>query len=220
MIKHNQDGAVNGVILSLIFTVLLLIATIAFAFWAFSGRQDYKNHTDTKIQAAVATAVQANSAAKDKQFAEELKNPLTTYNGPQTLGAIAMQYPKTWSAYINTGSGDTQLDAYFNPTFVPVLGSANTLYALHVKVLSQAYASVIQGYGGLQRAGKVTVSAYALPKVPSAVGSKVEGQISGQMTGTIVYLPLRSQTIQIETDGGQYLADFNNYILPNFSFSP
>jgi hypothetical protein len=36
----------------------------------------------------------------------------------------------------------------------------------------------------------------------------------------MVVLPLRSQTLQIETAGSQFLGDFNNNILPNFSFSP
>jgi hypothetical protein len=36
----------------------------------------------------------------------------------------------------------------------------------------------------------------------------------------MVVLPLRSQTVQIWTEGTQYVDDFNKLILPNFSFSP
>jgi hypothetical protein len=52
MIKHNQDGAVNGVAVSLIFTVILLLGSLGFGFWAFSSREDYKNHSDAKSAAA------------------------------------------------------------------------------------------------------------------------------------------------------------------------
>lgn len=222
MTKHNQDGAVNGLVLSLILTVILLLASIGFGGWAFNSRQDYKNHSDAKAQVVAAAAVKKNSADKDKQFAEELKNPLTTFTGPQTLGSIVLMYPKTWSQYVdaNDATGGN-LSLYFNPVAVTsVSAESSTQYALRVKVVNQQYSNVLQGYASRQRSGKVQVSAYALPKLPNVVGSKIEGQITSQLSATVVLLPLRSQTIELETDGGQYLADFNNYILPNFSFSP
>lgn len=222
MIKHNQDGAVNGLVISLVFAVILLLGTIGFGAWAFSSREDYKANSDTKVNLAVQSAVQANSLKKDKQFAEEAKKPLKTYNGPEALGSLTVNFPKTWSGYVNSaGATNSGLDVYFAPGVVPPIGDQASVFALRVQVLNQAYAQVVESFSAQQKQGKATISAYSLPKVPKAVGVKVTGTVPGKETAaTFVILPLRSQTLQIETDGTQFLDDFNNNILPNLSFSP
>jgi hypothetical protein len=221
MIKHNQDGAVSGVAISLVLTILLLIGAIGFGVWAFGGRQDYKNNVDSKISAAVSVAKQKQVADDNVRFAEEAKNPLKLYNGPAAYGSLAIAFPKTWSGYVDdTGTGSALVDGYFTPGVVPSATNPNSVFALRVQVLNQAYAQVLQSFSGQQKAGKLTVSAYALPKLPNVVGVLVSGQLSSQKTVTMVVLPLRSTTLEISTEGTQYLEDFNKNILPNFSFSP
>jgi hypothetical protein len=222
MIKHNQDGAVNGAVISLILTVILLLGAVGFGYWAFSGRQDYKNNSDAKAAAAAEKAVAANSAKKNKQFIEDYKKPLKTYNGPEALGSVVMQFPKTWSGYIKSaGANNSGLDAYFAPGVVPPADALTSVFALRVQVLSQNYSQVLQSLNSQQKGGQLTIAAYTLPKLPKVVGVKVTGTLQGQQTtSTTVVLPLRSQTVEIQTFGTQFLDDFNNYILPNFSFSP
>lgn len=226
MIKHNQDGAINGLAVSLVFAVLLLIAALAFGGWAFSGRQDYKNNADAKINAAVQVAVQQNSAAKEAAFATAAKNPLSTYNGPETYGSLVVNYPKTWSGYVDDTDQSTPINAYFAPGVVPALSATSSVFALRVQVLDQAYAQVVSAISNQSgtRQTPPTVKAYTLPKVPQAVGVEVSGALPGSgndtITGTMVILPLRANTLEIWTEGTQYLSDFNTYILPYFSFSP
>lgn len=224
MIKHNQDGAVNGAVISLILAILLLIGAMVFGGWAYSSRQDYKNHTDQKIADAVTVAKQVESTAKDKQFTEDEKNPLKTYTGPQAYGSLVIQFPKTWSGAVDdTGSASGALvDGYFNPGVVPSLTNQSSIFAMRVQVLGQTYAATVQSLDGLQQSqdNPTTFAPYALPKLPKVVGLHLTGGLPNQKTGTMVVLPLRSQTLEIWTEGGQFTADFNNYILPNFSFSP
>lgn len=224
MVKHNQDGAVNSLVISLVFAVILLIGALGFGGWAFSSRQDYKNNTDAKINAAVVVAKQQEGSVKDLQFAEISKKPLKAYNGPEAYGSLVVNFPKTWSAYVDdTGVGGTPVDGYFAPGTVPSATGQNSVFALRVQVLNQTYAQVVQSFSGQQQAGKLALSAYALPLLPKIVGLKAVGQTSSQTnlsTVTMVVLPLRSNTLEIWTEGNQYLADFNNNILPNFSFSP
>jgi hypothetical protein len=201
--KHNQDGAANGVVISLVFAVMLLIGAAGFGAWAFNSRQDFKNHTDVKVSAAVAIAKKQQNDADKIQAAEEAKQPLQTYNGPEPAGSVVLEFPKTWSAYINdTSGGNTLVDGYFAPKIVPSITNPASVFALRLQVLNQGYPQTVQGFAGQQKAGLVTISAYALPKVPQAV------------------LPLRSQTIEIWTQTNQYLGDFNDNILAHFSFSP
>lgn len=221
MIKHNQDGAVNGLLVSLIFAVLLLIGAAGFGVWAFGSRQDYKDHTDAKVSAAVGVAKQQESAVKDLEFAEASKNPLKTYSGPEAYGSIVLNYPRTWSGYVDdTGKGSALVDGYFSPGVVPSISDQSSVFALRVQVINQPYDQVLQNFSSQQQAGKLTATAYALPKVAKTVGVELNGQISDQVTATMVVLPLRSETLEIWTEGTQYVADFNKYILPNFSFSP
>ena len=223
--KHNQDGAANGLAISLILAVLLLIGALSFGVWAYMGRQDYKDNTDAKIAAAVKIAKQQESSLKDKQFQEAEKNPLKTYNGPEAYGSIAITYPKTWSAYVDdsaNGSGNgALLDGYFYPGAVPSVTKQGGTFALRFQVLGQSYSQTLQTFNSLQQSDNPPqVVPYALPKVPKIVGIKVSGTLPNEKTGTMVVLPLRSQTLEIWTDGNQFASDFNNIILPNFIFSP
>ncbi len=221
MNKHNQDGAINGVVISLVFTVLLLIGAVGFGGWAFTSRQDYKDNSDAKSAAAAEAAVKDNSIAKDKQFAEAAKQPLKTYKGPDAYGSMVIAYPKTWSGYVDdTGKGNNNLDGYFAPGVVPSTADDKSVFALRTSVVNKAYKDVLDDFGTQQQAGKLTVSAYSLPKLKKVVGVKVVGELQDQSSVTMVVLPLRSQTLEIWTEGTQYLNDFNNNILPNFTFSP
>jgi hypothetical protein len=226
MIKHNQDGGVSGETISFVLTILVLLGAIGFGAWAFSGRQDYKNHVDAKIAAAVQVAQKQESATLTAQFAQYAKQPLKTYQGPEAYGSVVINYPKTWSGYVDdTGAGSALVDGYFAPGVLPALTAQTSVFALRVQVLNQAYTQTLQNFTGQQQGGQLSVAAYALPKLPQVVGVKVSGQLntsgsSTTTTTTMIVLPLRSDTLEISTQGTQYLADFNNNILRNFSFSP
>jgi hypothetical protein len=224
MIKSNQQGAANGVVISLILTFVLLIGSMAFAAWAYSGRQDYKDNADAKVSAAVQTATRQESDKKDVQFAEAAKNPLKNYTGPAAYGSVSVSYPKTWSGYVDeTGHGNALVDGYFAPGVVPSINGQNSVFALRVQVVSQPYSQILQSLAGQQQAGKISIKAYALPKFPNNPGIFLTGQVSNvsqNSTITMVVIPFRSQTIQLWTEGTQFVSDFNNYILPNFSFAP
>ncbi|HMH30948.1 MAG TPA: hypothetical protein VK534_00540 [Methylomirabilota bacterium] len=222
MTKHNQDGAANGLVISLVLATLLLIGMIGFAAWAYTSRADYKDKSDQKVAAAVEVAKQQESKLKDLQFAEEIKNPLKIYVSPEASGSLSISFPKTWSGYVEDGSSSNSalLDGFFSPGVVPSTKNTTSVFALRVKVVGQPYATVLKGFDSLQKSGKLTSSAYSLPKVPKVIGVKVNGEISDKKTVTMVVLPLRSQALEIWTEGTTYLDDFNNIILPNFSFSP
>ena len=231
MIKHNQDG-VSGVLVSLVLCIVLLIGATGFSVWAYSGRQDYKNNTDAKITAAVAIAKQQEGTAKDKLFAEESKSPLKVYSGPEAYGSIVLSYPKTWSGYVADTSGDngnntTPVDGYFHPGVVPSISDQASVFSLRMQVLGQSYSQTLDNIKQSQESNNpAVIKPYALPKLPKTVGVELTGPLpindssSNSKTGVMVILPLRSQTLELWTEGSQYTNDFNKYILPNFTFSP
>jgi archaellum component FlaF (FlaF/FlaG flagellin family) len=221
MNKHDQNGSINSLLAPLILITLLFFGAAGFGYWAFMERQDYKLNTDEKVAAAVKLARQDESTKKDKQFAEEEKNPLEIYNGPAEFGSLSIAYPKTWSAYIDdTGRSSADIDGFFYPGVVPSITSKDATFALRIKVINQDYQSAVSQFNKAQQNGLVTVEPYSLPQVPDVVGVIVNGQVTKDKTGTIVVLPLREKSIQVSTEGGEYKRDFVEHVLPNLTFVP
>ena len=211
-----QGGVIATVLLS-----LLLVMTLIFGLWAFVGRQSYKSDADAKIAAAVAANTKQTQQTDSANFAKQSEQPLKDFQGPATYGSLHVKYPKTWSAYISLNDGNgNPINAYFQPDYVPDINGGNSLYALRVVITPNPYSQEMQQFGGTSGNGTSTVSAYSLPSVPSIVGSRVDGVIINSKQGSMILLPLRDKTIEIWTESGQYLNDFNSNILPNVTFSP
>lgn len=219
--KTNQTGAINVLLLPVIFLALLLIGAAGFGLWAYNGRQDYKNNSDAKVQAAVAVAQQQTATAKDNEFAEKYKLPLDTYNGPSAYGSVVLKYPKTWSGYVveSNGNSGTALDGYFYPGVVPSISDAGKAFALRFQVVSQSYTDVLRDLQNNQDKN-LTITSYALPNVSNTVGVMAKGQIIQNKTGSEVVLPMRDKTLKIWTEGSDFQGDFDSIILANFSFQP
>ncbi|MBL8122122.1 hypothetical protein JNM87_05230 [Candidatus Saccharibacteria bacterium] len=215
----DQRGS-TAVIVGMSLLVVLLLAAIGFGVWAFMGRQDYKNNVDSKIDAAVKANTKEVQAKDAKDYAEAAKQPLKLYTGPEPYGSVHINYPKTWSAYVVATGGGQPLDAYFNPDFVPSATDQKSVFALRVQVAQTTYSASLSQYQGLQKQGKVTVAPFALPKTPNTVGVRIDGQLTATKQGSMVILPVRDKTLKIWIESNQFVADFNNIILPNASFSP
>lgn len=219
-----ERGEMDVLLIPVILLAVLLIGAGSFAFWAYSGRQNYKDNTDSIVATAVAANTKQVQSQDAAQYAQAAKNPLTIYTGPDAYGSVKISYPKNWSAYIDTTNSSTPLDAYFHDGYVPSTDSGQT-YNLRVQVNAQSYNTVLSQYAGQIQAGTVTAAPYSLPKVPNVVGTILTGQVlldspGGNGVGTIILLPLRSTTLEIWTESNDYLSDFNTYILPNLTFSP
>lgn len=221
--RSGQRGEFNLLAIPLFFMVVLFFGAAAFGYWAWTGRQDYKNNADQKIAAAVETAVSQNSVKKDKEFAEKEKSPLDIYEGPSAYGSVKIAYPKTWSVYVHSPTSNPQpLDAYFSPLAVPSVTDNSSVYALRVKVLTSSYATVVKAMDNNIKAGKVRATPFALEKVPDVVGLRADGEIlqNRKLNGAMIVLPMRDKTLQVWTEDAQLINDFNNIIIKNMSFSP
>jgi hypothetical protein len=199
--------------------VVLLLGVAGFGTWAFASRQDYKNNSDQKSAAAATAAVKDTQIKDAAKYAEESKNPLKQFVGPSQFGSVTAQYPKTWSGYI-IANASTPLSAFFHPDVVPDVVSQGNAYALRIQVVSRSYAQQLLMYETQVQSKKVTVKPYSLPKVPDVVGSRIDGQISTNNQGSVIILPLRNLALQISTESQDFEKDFNEIILPNFTFSP
>ncbi len=216
----NDRGSINTLLIPLIITIILLIATASFAVWAFMERADYKNNVEGKVKTAVGVAIKETETRKDNEFQEREKQPLTNYQGPSAFGSVLIKYPKSWSAYVDeSGRSSSPVDGYFHPTTVPGIQSG-TAYALRLQVVERSFSDEVKSFDNAVKQGKVRSQAYAPVNVKNVVGVRIEGEIIPKQQGIMVLLPLRDKTVKIYTQSNQFFNDFNTNILPNFSFTP
>lgn len=222
ILQSNERGEINVLLIPVVLLSVLFIAAASFAYVANNGRQDYKNNVDAKIAVAVAAdkkVVQNEDAA---QYAQVAKQPLKTYVGPEAYGTIRVSYPKTWSAYILDSSTNSSnpLDAYFAPNSVPDIAGTTSSFSLRIQVTSTSYDQTVKQYANQLQQNALTLTPYSLPKLPNVIGVRITGQIEQSKQGIMVILPVRDKTLKIWTEASAFTDDFNNNILPNFTFSP
>jgi hypothetical protein len=221
MKTNSQAGYVSGTLISLIMSIIFLVGALSFGAWAFMSRQDYKNHSDRKALKAADERQKATEDADAVKYAEAAKSPLTTHKAPDQYGGITVQYPKTWSAYvIEEGSGTNVVEDYFHPGAVPNVNNRDNAFALRVEVVSQTYDKVLKTFDNGISTHKVVAAPYAFAKVPSVIGTRLDGEIVLKKQGSMIIVPMRNLTLKVWTESPTYLADFNNIILPNLTFSP
>jgi hypothetical protein len=219
------SGRSRSIPFTILLTVLLVISLV-FGGWAFSKMQDYKNNSDQKTAQAVAQAEANQKTQLQAQFDEQSKSPNKTFHGSSTYGSVSFSYPKTWSAYVDTSSTSEPINAYFHPNEVPGIQS-KTAYALRLELLSTDYAQIVQQFSSQIQQGTLTAKAYTPPKLNGVTnvqpGTLFSGQINSSdstQIGTLLAIKVRDKTLEISTQSADYLADFNNTILPSLSFAP
>jgi hypothetical protein len=222
--NSGSDGRKN--LLTTVVLTILLVISLIFGGWAFSKMQDYKTNSDKKTKAAVASAVLAAQQAQKVQDDQDNKSPNKTFQGSPTYGSISFNYPKTWSAYVDTTNTSEPINAYFQPDVVPGIQS-KTAYALRLELLSTDYSQIVQQLSSQIQQGNLTAKAYLPPKLNGVTnvqpGTLFSGQINSQDTtqrGTLLVIKVRDKTLQISTQSNNYLSDFNNTVLASLSFAP
>lgn len=211
----------KGMLIAVILLSLLLLSTLVFALWAYSNMSNYKNNSDAITAAAVQKATQETQTSKDNEYLEKMKSPYRTYKGSETYGSVEVTYPNTWSAYVDEkgSNGSAVIDGYFNPGFVPGTGTESP-FALRMQVSTQKYEDYVKQMESRIKQGTVSASAYRAPKVPSALGTRFEGEINPGKKVSLVALPLRDKTLLIWTESNTILSDFNNIVLAQLTFIP
>lgn len=219
---HHRSTLIIGAL-----SVLLLLALI-FGFWAFGGRQDYKNKSDVKVANAVAAVKTAEDASQKQLYNEELKKPYKTYSGSATFGTISFNYPLTYSAYVDSSNSSSPIEGYFHPGIVPGIQSG-TAFALRVELVAAAYSQVVGQLSALSQKGGLSASAYIPAKMKSVknvqpgtlfVGAISTDQQGAAQNGAELVIPVRDKTLQIYTQSNDYIGDFNNIVLPSLTFVP
>ena len=215
MRKNNEAGAVNPLVIS---NVLLAILTIAFGaamIWAYTNYMDQKNNVDAKIEVAVADAKKVQSEEDEKQFMEREKAPYVAFVGPDDLGRVTFNHPKTWSVYVGKTTPNSY-EAYLNPVAVPTVGSG-TPYAVRVVVQQTSYEKTLESYQSQIKKGELRSSAVS---AGGQNGIRLDGSFSKTVKGSMVIFKIRDKSLLIASDATTFQNDFDKIILPSLTFNP
>lgn len=215
----DQRGSVAAVV-SIVLLSISLVGAVAFAFWAYSGRQDYKYNSDKKVAAAVKENTKKIQAEDAKAFAIEAEKPLKVYRGPEAYGSVMVSIPKTWSVYVPATNASVPFNFFAHPDVVPDVADKNSRFALRISVLSQKYDTVLKTFNGQLQKGKVTIKPYSLPENPEEIGSRIDGELKENQRGSVILMPVRDKTLKIWTESEEYLRQFEEYVLTSAKFVP
>lgn len=228
MIKmRGQQGFAASILLAGVFFVLF-IAVAGFGYWAFSGRQDYKNNVDKKINEAVASSEESQKAKLEADFFEKEKSPNKVYKGPLSLGTVTFNYPKTWSAYVDESNSSAPLNGFFHPDVVPGVQSS-TAFAIRMELTTRDYSSTLKEFDNQVKQGKVTAKAYVPPKMVNisnvSTGTRLDGAISKDnqgkdKIGSMLIIKVRDKTLKLYTESTAFSSDYENIILATLTYIP
>jgi hypothetical protein len=214
-----RSSSAGFVPISLILNIVLSVLVLGvggFAVWAFMGYQDYKNNVDVKVEDAVKGAKTAQKKDDDVLFAQQEKLPTRQLVGPDELGSVTLDYPKTWSVYVGS-NGDQQptYEAYLYPGAVPPI-SGNTPNALRVTVVNQPYDQILQSLDQFVKNGDLKATSITLNGVS---GIRFDGKIGQNTQGSMIVFKVRDKTLKVYTETDTFRGDFDNIILPSLKFN-
>ena len=215
MYRKSEAGAVNPLVVSNALLAVLVIAFGSAMVWAYINYQDQKNNVDAKVEVAVADAKKAQADTDLKDFTEREKSPYKGFVGPDDLGHVTFQYPKTWSAYVAKSSSGSYA-AYLHPDVVPTV-SNGTQYALRVSIETAAYERTLDGFQSLVKKGELRSSSVT---VSGLSGVRLDGNFSKTLQGSMVIFKIRDKSLMIATDAKVFQNDFDKVVLPSLSFNP
>ena len=196
----------TGLIIALILTSLLAATFIGLFVWMFVQWDDIKTDVGGKINAAVATAVEQNTAKLETKFAEKEKYPYTHFAGPSDYGELSFEYPKTWHVYEASAAGNKDdYRAYLNPGKVPTIDQDHP-YALRVTILNQLSETVIADYAKAVQDGELKLT---VQPVNGENANIYTGTLDDGHVGILAVFRIRDKTVVLRTDsekvfGGEF----------------
>lgn len=209
--------SLNPLIAPLVIAVVLTFLLAGASIYFYSRYRSASNNLQAQIDTAVDAAKAEQKTQLETEFAESSKSPYETYQAPVALSSIKVTYPKTWSSHVIEKSGTgLVLNGYFHPKTVPDTKKKG-VFALRVTLETKAYAKEVETYDKLVDKGDVTAKAVTISGIK---GVRFEGSIEKDIKGAVVLIPVRDKTLTIWTENADYVQDFTNIILKEFSFSP
>ncbi len=196
--NQNQSRGGFGVLIALLVLFALFAVTFIILFvWMYTQYADATTALNAKVDAAVATAVEENTAKLEEEFIEREKSPFKTFTGPVDYGELSFQYPKTWSVYEYASATDGgSFGVVFNPNKITSANS-KTVNALRFVVDNSSFEKAISSYESQVKSGKLQLK---IIQVNGSNANLYYGTFSNGFQGAVVLIKIRDKTAKLTTD--------------------
>lgn len=212
---RQEEGAVTAAFVASVILGFFAVIFGAVMIWALVNYNDQKNNVDNKIDVAVLEAQQQQKDKDAEEFAEREKEPYKKFIGPDDLGRVTFEYPKTWSAFVqNDGRDSSTYQAFLHPNVVPPVTKGQK-FALRMTIDSKSYEEVLEKYEKLIEKGNLRSSTI---KVSGYNGNRLDGSFDDETKGSAVVFKVRDKTLILQTDSEQFVPDFDSIILKSLTF--
>lgn len=212
----HETGAANPLLIASVILALFSAGLAGFGIWSYTNYLDQRNNTDAKIEKAVTAAKQTQANELEKDFLEREKQPYDKFNGPDDLGHVTFDYPKTWSLYVADNGATGDYEAYLNPGSVPAVSNSQP-YATRVLVSSKGYEETLKSFESSTKKGSLKSSPIT---VNGFTGVRLDGTFSKEREGSSVIFKVRDKSLIISTDATTFKNDFDAIILKSLDFNP
>lgn len=217
MQKHTQSGELNPLVIPLVLLLVISLGMSAFGIWSYLQYSAQRDNVQGIVDGEVAKAKQKQQEEDQKVFAEREKEPYRQFIGPDDLGRVEFNYPKTWSIYVNKAGRGGNYEALFHPNKVHPVSNRQP-YALRVVVQPRSYESIVNSYRSRVEQGRLRSDAAT---INGFNGVRLSGKLSEQVpNGTVVLFKVRDKTLSITSESSEFFSDFNNIVLEDLRFNP
>jgi len=206
--------------LPLILAVLMFLLALGLGILAIIYIQKYADastNLDQHRAEAASAAKEEQKQADEKDFLEREKLPYRAYEAPAVLGALKIEFPKTWNVYaLEEETASLQLDIYMYPGVVRATQSTTEPYSFRAKLERKLYTDALESYSNDVEKGTLKAKAVT---VSGITGTRLDGEVVKGRTGSLILLPVRDKTLSIWTESPNYAADFET-IVQKINISP
>lgn len=195
--------------------VVLVVVVIAL-FWALAQYQGARNDIDAELEAAREVARTEQKAESEAACKELMNSPFSLITGPSEYGSLKVQYPKTWSVFIQEAAargGDYRV--FFHPKVIrPIRDEERFALRLIIYDDRNRYEGFENEYRGLVEDRKLTVSDWSKTTTDgyNATGLRFDGQFNDELKGSVLIFRIRDKTVWLRTDSQEFLGEFNEII--------
>jgi hypothetical protein len=215
-LSENEKGSASSALL-IALTVLVLVGFATVAGIYFSRYTVLQREFDSELAEQLEDVKAEQKRADEAEFAERQKEPFRSYSPPDIFGQIEIKFPKSWSLYTKEDEqGSAGIDMTAHPEIVKDNKSAQSPYALRMRLERKLYSEHVTTYDSKVSSGKLKASPV---KVSGITGLKLVGDIDEKTKGVLVILPLRDKTVSLWTESDKYTADFEK-ILERSNINP
>lgn len=213
--RTHEQGSVNPLLIASIILGVLAAGFAGAFVWAFTNYVDNRDNVTQKVDVAVKNAKHEQSVEDEKQFIEREKEPHRQLIGPDDLGRVTFNYPKTWSVYV-AKSDTTGYQAYLHPGYVPTISSTQP-FAVRVEITRQSYDNEVASYNALVKRGDLKSSPIT---INGQNGIRLDGKFTSSRSGSAVIFKVRDKTLTISSDIDSFRGDFDNIVTKTLTFNP